>query len=61
MFPLAQLGRGAGDDVGDALLRLDPLVEVLVAGEHHVDAVSQEQRLELLAQHFVDPCVSPDE
>src|SRR4051812_49313587 len=37
--PLAQLRRAAGDEVGDPLLRLDALVEVLMPREDDVDAV----------------------
>ena len=43
---LPQLAGGAAGEVVDALLRLEPLVEVLVPGEHHVDAVLDEQRLD---------------
>ena len=46
----AQLRGAARDEIRDALLRLDALVEVLVAGEDDVDAVLDEQRLELVAQ-----------
>ena len=42
----AQLGRAAGREVVDALLRLEPLVEVLVAGEDDVEVVLDEQRLD---------------
>ena len=47
---LAQLPARALDEIGDALLRLDPLVDVLVAREHDADAVPHEQRLEQHAQ-----------
>ena len=40
-------------EVVDALLRLDPLVEMLVAGEYHIHAVLHEQRLEELPQVFL--------
>ena len=46
----AQLGRAAGGEVVDALLRLEPLVEVLVAGEDDVEVVLDEQRLDDRAQ-----------
>ena len=41
-----ELPAGSGDEVDDALLRLDPLVEVIVTGEHDADARLQKQRLE---------------
>jgi hypothetical protein len=41
-----QLGGRARDEVVDPALGPDALVEVLVTGEHHGDAVSHEQRLE---------------
>ena len=53
MSPRRSLAALPGDEVVDALLRLHPLVEVLVAGQDDVDAVLQEQRLELLAQRHV--------
>src|SRR5687768_3648287 len=46
---LPQLSRRANDEVGDAFLRLDALVEVLVSGDHDVDAMFDEHRLEQIA------------
>ncbi len=43
---LPQLACGARHEVVDTLLRLDSLVDVIVAGKHDVDAVSKEDRLE---------------
>ena len=45
-----QLAAGSDHEVDDALLRLDALVEVVVAGQHDADVVFQEQRLQHLAQ-----------
>ena len=45
-----QLPAGSFDEVGDALLRLDALVEVLVPGEDDVHAVADQQRLDHRAQ-----------
>ena len=45
-----QLAARPVDEVRDALLRLDAFVDVVVAGEHDVDAVLDEQRLEDDAQ-----------
>jgi hypothetical protein len=39
----------AGDKVMNAFLWLQPFVEVLVSGHHHVDAIFQKQGLELIA------------
>src|SRR5687767_10542235 len=39
---LPELAARADDEVRDALLRLDPLVDVFVAREHDVDAVIDE-------------------
>jgi hypothetical protein len=39
---LPQLSTSAGDEIVDTLLRLEPLIEVLVAREHDVDAVRDE-------------------
>src|SRR4029079_4071365 len=47
---LPQLTARSDYEVGDALLRHDALVDVVVAGEHHADAVLQEERLERLAR-----------
>src|SRR5262245_42504308 len=44
--PFAQLRGAARDEVVDALLRLDALVEVLVPGENDIDAVLEKERLE---------------
>ena len=49
---LAQLAARAGNEVGDAVLRFDALVQMVVAREHDVDAVLDQQRLE--AQPQVD-------
>ena len=44
----------------DAVLRLDPLVEVIVAGEHDADTVLDEQRLEHRPQlRSREPCRAP--
>ena len=48
--PLPQLPARSGHEVDDALLRLDPLVEVIVPGKHDADAVLDEERLERVAQ-----------
>src|SRR5687768_3912658 len=45
----AQLAAAARDEIVHALLRLEALVKMLVAGEDRVDAVLHEQRLERLA------------
>ena len=59
---LPQLAARSDDEVGDALLRLDPLVDVVVSREDDADAVLEEQRLEHLAQfERSEPCRSPDE
>src|SRR5215213_7806343 len=50
---VAQLAARARDEIVDAFLRLDALVEVLVAGEDYVDAVLQKDRLDDLAQRSV--------
>src|SRR6185503_13680672 len=50
-----QLAARAGDEVGDALLRLDALVDVVVPREDDVDAVLDEQRLERDAERHVGP------
>src|SRR5262249_52430339 len=46
----AQLAARAVDEVRDASLRLDALIDVVVARVHDVDAVSHEQRLEQHAE-----------
>ena len=45
----------------NAFLRLQAFVEVFVTGHHHVDAIFQKQRLELIAQGGVGPVAPPDE
>ena len=50
---LAQLPARSAHEVDDAFLRLDPLVEMVVAGEHDADVVLEEQRLEHLAQPLI--------
>src|SRR3712207_7897092 len=47
---LPELPAGTRDEVVDALLRLDALVEVLVTGEDDVEAVADEERLDDLAR-----------
>ena len=48
--PRSKLAARPDDEVGDALLGLDPLVEVVVPGEHDAHVVFQEQRLQHVAQ-----------
>jgi hypothetical protein len=48
-----QFSGASRDEVMDALLRLQPLVKVLVAGKHDVDAIFQEQGLQLIAQRRI--------
>ena len=45
---LAQLAARADHEVDDAVLRLDALVDVVVSGEDHADAVLEEHRLQHL-------------
>jgi hypothetical protein len=44
---LTQLRGAAGGEIEDAVLRLESLIKVLMTGEYRIDAVLQEQRLEL--------------
>src|SRR5262245_19266930 len=48
--PPAELTARSVDEIRNALLRLDPLVDVVVAREHDVDTVLDEQGLECDAQ-----------
>ena len=43
---LAELPAGTCDEIVDALLRLQPFVNVIVTREHHLHPVLDEQRLE---------------
>jgi hypothetical protein len=61
ILPRSQLTPRPHNKVRDSILRLNALVEVVVAGEYDTHIVLYEHRLEHFAQSGSEPCRSPDE